>query len=560
MNDIPSLSTVRRSFDQCEITWLEDWREIFRVHDLFPDFHHGIPEQFNCVTRIMIFLILFMYLFYGMNIYVLILMGLFIALIILYLALYKKNLCFTPMKESYEQLQPPLERRTPISSCPRSPCFRQDPIILYDSKKPDQDVLISPSNWNPSLIDVQQSGTWCKPDIELGEATASLNQSLVGGANPKTKIAPVIPTPIWDESWMPNDFVVPFKINDQRRQELSQNGYLTWDREIPTCSPEVQKGILDTYSCVPSRPSPPSPPSPTRDPYWRPEIQQQPQPQQQQQMMREDYMPPIYDKANYGQPYSQSVATGEMMDTSFGYFPGNSQYNYPVNMPPDRCMASPEMVDYNKNLFSIPLQPGVYTRSQVNQPDASMSNLGISFTQPHLPYECRMDDRGNMLIDEYDPNQYPSEYMLRGRDQNARDNIPRNEIYDPRLTGYGTSYRSYLDPMTGRPKFYYDDVDAHTQYNFISKNKIDFTNFAPNTGPYPGLPPDNFRQMANQTFHNDQMKSRTELQYRLMAKNSHREWQRRAAPIQTQGFGRAGCGQSFASSYAGPRGSSNSSY
>lgn len=537
MNDIPSLSTVRRSFDRCEITWLEDWREIFRVHDLFPDFHHDIPEQFNCVSRIMIFLIIFMYLFYGMNMYVVILMILFIVLIILYLALYKKNLLLTPMKESFEH------RRTPISSCQRSACFRQDPIILYDSQKPEQDVLISPLNWNPSLIDVQQSSTWCKPDVELGEATASLNQSLVGGANPKTRIAPVIPTPIWDESWMPNDFVVPFKINDQRRQELSQNGYLTWDHEIPTCSAEVQKGILDTYACaIPSRPSPPS-----RDPSWRPEPP----------TMREDYMSPSYDTANYGQPYSPSVATGEMMDTSFGYYPGNRRYDYPVNMPPDRCMASPEMVDYNKNLFSIPLQPHVYTRSQVNQPDASMSNLGISFTQPHLPYECRMDDRGNMMIDEYDPNQYPSEYMLRGRDQNARDNIPRNEIYDPRLTGYGTSYRSYLDPLTGRPKFYYDDVDAHTQYNFISRNKIDFTHFAPTAGPYPGLPPDQFRQMADQTYHNDAMKARTELQYRLMAKNSHREWQRRAAPIQTQGFGPAGCGQSFASTYAGPRGGSH---
>jgi hypothetical protein len=247
------------------------------------------------------------------------------------------------------------------------------------------------------------------------------------------------------------------------------------------------------------------------------------------------------------------------MDAPYGYFPENSRYNYPVNMPPDRCMASPEMMDYNKNLFSVPLQPGVYTRSQVNQPDASMYNLGISYTQPHLPYECRMDDRGNMMIDEFDPNQYPSEYLLRGRDQNARDPslIPRNEIYDPRLTGYGTSYRSYVDPMTGRPKFYYDDVDAHTQYNFISRNNIDFTNFAPGAGPYDGLPPDNIRQLANQTYHNDQMKARTELQYRLMAKNSHREWQRRSAPIQTQGFGPAGCGMSFANSYAGPRGTSN---
>jgi hypothetical protein len=164
-----------------------------------------------------------------------------------------------------------------------------------------------------------------------------------------------------------------------------------------------------------------------------------------------------------------------------------------------------------------------------------------------------MDDRGNMMINEYDPSQYPSEYLLRGRDRFAKD-IQRNEIYDPRLTGYGTSYRSYVDPLTGQPRFYYNDVDAHTQYNFISRNKLDFTNFAPNTGPYPGLPPEDFRSLADQTFHNDSMKQRTELQYRLMAKNSHREWQQRAAPIQTQGFGPAGMGMAGSSSYCGPRG------
>ena len=124
--------------------------------------------------------------------------------------------------------------------------------------------------------------------------------------------------------------------------------------------------------------------------------------------------------------------------------------------------------------------------------------------------------------------------------------IPRNEIYDPRLTGYGTSYRSYIDDLTGRPKFYYDDIDAHTQYNYITRNKIDFTNFGQSAGPYKeNTMACGTRQLADLTFHNDAMKQRTELQYRLMAKNSHREWQQRSAPIQTQGFGKAGCGCIF---------------
>ena len=33
-------------------------------------------------------------------------------------------------------------------------------------------------------------------------------------------------------------------------------------------------------------------------------------------------------------------------------------------------------------------------------------------------------------------------------------------VYDPRFTGYGTSYRAYNEPVTGQTRFYYDDVNA----------------------------------------------------------------------------------------------------
>lgn len=486
------------------LTWLEDWREFFYITDILPDFHQDVPEQFNCLSRIMIFLILFMYLFYGFNRYVVVLTVMILAMIILYLVLYK-NIPIRPMKESYQ--------------CPRQDCAYQPPIILYDSKSTDP-VVISGTNMNPSLIDARQANTWCQPDIPLEELTG-LNQSLAGPANPKTNVIPVVPPPIYDgETWMPNDLVVPFKINDQRRQELQQNGYMTWEKEIP--GERIRSELAGACR------------SPISD------------------VVREDYASPSYSSAMYNQTPNRAAYTGDVMDTACGgYYPENARYNYPVNAPPTNCM----LPEYNKNLYSIPLQPGVYTRSQVNQPDASMSNLGISFTQPHLPYTCQMDERGNMMFDEYDPNQYPSEYLLRGRDRHARDAIPRNEIYDPRLTGYGTSYRSYIDQNTGQPRFYYNDVDAHTQYNFISRNKVDFTEFAPTSGPYPGLPPDDFRPLADQTFHDDVIRQRTDLQYRLMAKNSHREWQQRSAPIQTMGYGRAGCGTSSSASYAGPRGS-----
>lgn len=507
-------------FSYGELTWLDDWREFFNPNNIIPDIHQDIPEQFNCVTRIIIFLILIMYFYHGFNKYVWTLIVIFSTIIIMYLSFYKKKY-YCMKKENFE---PEPCRRTPIERC-----TPQEPVILYNSKKPEEPIFISGVNNNPSLIDVQQAHNWCYPDLVLGNTTASVNQKLTGNrANPKTEAIPVIPPPMYEpDNWVPNDFVVPWKINDQRRQELYQNGYMTWDKEIPR--QKIDQDMFQKYACHPEE-------------------------------IRENF--PAYSRSDYDIPpdktflnstYSNRLADNTM-DTANGYYPENARYNYPVNMPPVQCMKTPEMSEYNKNLYSIPLQPNVYTRSQVIQPDASMSNLGISFTQPHLPYHCEMDDRGNMMIDEYDPNQYPSEYLLQGRDQYGKDEIPRNEIYDPRLTGYGTSYRSYNDPMTGQPRFYYDDIDAHTQYNYITRNKIDFTNFAPVSGPYRDIPNEDVRTLANETFHNNVMKQRTELQYRLMAKNSHREWQQRMAPLNKNNFARAQCGLPSSSSYAGPRG------
>ena len=53
-------------------------------------------------------------------------------------------------------------------------------------------------------------------------------------ANPRTKIAPIIPAPIFDnEYWRPTDFVVPSGINDQKTRELFQSGYVT---DLENCS------------------------------------------------------------------------------------------------------------------------------------------------------------------------------------------------------------------------------------------------------------------------------------------------------------------------------------
>jgi hypothetical protein len=207
------------------------------------------------------------------------------------------------------------------------------------------------------------------------------------------------------------------------------------------------------------------------------------------------------------------------------------------------------MKEYNKNLFSIPIQPGIYTSSQVNQNDASMQNLGISFTQPFLPTSSQYQN-GVLEFTENDPNLATPVKNPPFYSKNFGYPL-RNEIYDPRLTGYGTSYRSFIDPMTGQPRFYYDDIDQYTQNNYITRNNLDIYGFAPQTGVIDQrvLEGDELRNQANLNYIDNQLQFRTELQQRLMHKNSNREWQQRIAPINTQTTGRARGGSTMSGFY-----------
>jgi len=84
----------------------------------------------------------------------------------------------------------------------------------------------------------------------------------------------------------------------------------------------------------------------------------------------------------------------------------------------------------------------------------------------------------------------------------------RRDIYDPRLTGYGTNYRSYVEPITGQPRYYYRDIDQQTQNGYLTRNKIDFAQFGTTTGAYPFNKPlegNALHEYANGTYTDSQI-------------------------------------------------------
>jgi hypothetical protein len=472
--------------------WLEDISELFKFHHLLPHKHLNIQETMNCLTRIVIIVFLILFIFNFSYDFFFLFISLFLIIIFYYLYKYnlKKNESF--IIENYGKvesiLKPPepkiwnsytnnmsfINGSYPFTNCCNNTSKNKTPLF----------IPIGENNIN--IFNTSQTTAYADQKVPL-EETISTNQQLVGIANPKTLIKPIIPSPIYDfETWSPNDFIIPTGINDKKRQELYQNGYIYSKNYFNTQQPIIQENYQnETYL---------------------------------------NNHPMYYNNSNYNIPYTENI------NTSCGYNPTNLKYNIPINYNATNQQLSNSMKEYNDNLFSIPIQPNIYTQSQVNQPYASMYNLGISQDQPFLPV-ISTNNNNQLKFTEMVPNKL--KYEL----EPIENYEPlRNEIYDPRFTGYSSSDRSYVEKMTGQPRFYYDDVNQITQPNYITRNNLDIYGFASKIGSNDQsnvLQGDLLRQNANNNYIDSQLLYRTELQQRLLHKNNNRQWQQRQAPINT---------------------------
>lgn len=369
---------------------------------------------------------------------------------------------------------------------------------------------------------------WCHKDKIMTEDSESLNQKLSGLPNPKTLVQPTISIPIYDNNvWRSNDFMIPKGINSQTRQELWQNGYIIDD----IVNHVIKENYNDHQKCTNSVVL------------------------ENQNLYPNNAQQTFENTDNVHYTNNMATVNDRSFLTPYGYFPEQIQNNLPVNYPTGQCQKNPQLNEYNKNIFTTTLQPDVYSTSQVLQPDSYMSNLGISYTQPSLPTYSSLDKNG-VIFTQYDP-EYSKQFCH--TNPTVVQNTPENDIYDPRFTGYGTSYRSYVDDLTGQPRFYYDDVDEFRRSKFITRNYIDFTPFGLQTGPQytkPAYTNMEIRELANNTFLDNSLSFRTDLQQRLMTKATNRAWQQKQAPIITNQYtkGASSGSRGVSSGYIGPRG------
>jgi hypothetical protein len=320
--------------------------------------------------------------------------------------------------------------------------------------------------------------------VVVNQNMKSINNELQGGQNPKTLIPPMVIKPMYSLGWRANDMIVPNILKNKRSNEdLYLSGYLTSDCDYN--EPEDQM-VIENF---------------------------------EQNEIIDDFS---YPKADYtSQNWSDAVNKVD------GYNPKQwVDSKFPANLPQGNCNQVPQLTELHERMFTNTVQPGVTYRDDVIEP--INANIGISFQQEFLPRSYEYTREGDLHVVDNDPHFAPPAPQYVGEP----DEPLEYNVYDPRFTGYGTSYRNYVDNTTGQPRFPYDDVNSIRMPNYIIRSKIDTHDFADTYGPVRKPQSLNdIRSKVQDAFLDDSMQHRNDLMTSLMRKRNAEMWQLRQAPI-----------------------------
>lgn len=491
---------------RCKNTfWLNNITDLFCDFRIIPFKGMNLDEQLNSVTRLVFFVFIILLLFLDIQSCMLFLALSLLTIIIFY---YIKR----PMSKDNFVMPPYLAKA----------------YSKTENLNGQENIIINrPSNY-----------TWYNDEVPFefnNPEYISINQKLVGAANPKTNIPPVIVPPVAElEYWKTNNLVTNSLINDQKQIDISQSGYV-----LSSCkyADDTNMYIDDKTPKLYTNVKRPRAPTCTGSKYSKNKINLSEYTEMKETFENQRFkdhkvraqksMPP----GTFPVPYEikpKPLESGQL-DINLGYNPEQLYESaLPSNYPSGKCQRDPALKSYNKNLFTQNIEPGVTTYSEIIEP--INSNIGISFDQQFEPLTAYVDEPTDTLnYVQHDPRIFTEEPEYQEETVNAAN------VYDPRFTGYGTSYRAYSDNRLGQTKYYYDDIDSIRMPNYIVRSKIDFMEGADIYGAMPsddGNPYTNvIRNLANDKFDASAIQFRTGLQERLMRKMNAGKWQQRQAPI-----------------------------
>jgi hypothetical protein len=346
------------------------------------------------------------------------------------------------------------------------------------------------------------------PPVVVNENYVSPSNALVGGANPKTRVPAMITRPCYSLDWRDTSMVVPNMLNASTNNNLHLAGYISKDDIDTTVMEKFENGNA-----------------------WRPQASTNIVENFQIDNPRGNN-PQV---SNAEAVIYQKKSWSNEMDMADGYNRNQfAESGFPNNLPQGNAGQSSVFKDYNRNLLTQTVQPGVFYRDNVMEP--INANMGISFQQQFLPRSVTKVTNG-IEIEDHDPNFAPEPKKIL---EKAHPNI--SNTYDPRFNGYGTSYRNYVDPVTGQPRFPYDDINTVKMPNYLVRSKIDTFNFADTYGSMEntGLSLNDIRSKAQDAFYQDTTSHRDDITSKLMRKTNAEMWQRRQAPITKSSRGLGG--------------------
>jgi len=547
------------------VFWLENLTDLFCDFRIIPFKNMNLEAQMNSLTRLVFFIFILLLFFLDLK-NSLLFLTLSLAIIIIFYYIKKRNMeqykeMFTYNSKNANNKQTQYQQQPQYKQVPQykqqvqasykqqvQAPYKQQVQVQYNENKPvdnfnvygDYQRGIINDNGKDENIIISRPQNFINCDDEVpfefnNPKYMSINQKLVGGPNPKTLIPPVIVPPITDLGyWKTNNLIKHSLINDQSQIDVYQSGY-----QVSTCCGSDNKNMYlhDEEPKLLRKRIPKKQNNYKKSNYTKNtdnNIDEYSEMRenfkiQQEKNKREKGKNLNNHKMEY--PYKIKPNESGQVNVSCGYDPEQLfKAGLPTNYPSGRCERDPALKEYNKNLFTQTIQPGVYSYSEIDEP--INSNIGISFTQQNGPVTVELDEKNNSVTYvEHDPRLYdePIEPYV--------ETVNESNVYDPRFSGYGTSYRAYTDDNIGQTRFYYDDIDAIRMPNYIVRSNIDFMKAADTYGPmeneHGNKYNSNIRNLANDKFLESALTFRTSLQDSAMRKMNSVKWQQRQAPIYT---------------------------
>lgn len=338
--------------------------------------------------------------------------------------------------------------------------------------------------------------------VVVNEKMRSYNHELEQGQNPKTRVPPMVTRPMYDLDWRASTLIVPNKLNARTNENLSKSGYVIADSEPAGQTQAKFTMIKDRKMGV----------------------------KYGEDITNRDIVEHFDGGDAFTSPYASATQYSkkdwqDYVDAPTGYDAKQWEVSrYPANLPQGPAGIDPNLRNYNENLFTQTVQPGVYYKDDVIEP--VNHNIGISFQQQFLPRTFKEIENG-VEIEDHDPRFAPEPERV----PQPTPTPTAYNVYDPRTYGYGTSYRNYVDDVTGQPRFPYDDINSVRQPNYIVRSKIDTHNFADVYGPaQQGVGLNDVRDKAQDAFLRDSVSFRDDIMSKLMRKRNAELWQLRQYP------------------------------